>query len=73
MSDLITLLEVGGPVAAIGGGAAYTRAQHPAVYWSAVGLPLSTARLLGSYGSVIMTCVTPGTPSPPARAPAPGS
>jgi S-DNA-T family DNA segregation ATPase FtsK/SpoIIIE len=63
MSDLMTLLEVGGPVAAIGGGAAYTRAQHPAVYWSAVGLPLSTARLLGSYGSVMDACGLTVAPS----------
>ncbi|KIE23713.1 conjugal transfer protein TraS [Streptomyces sp. MUSC 125] len=56
MSDWTTLLEVGGPLAALGGGAAYTRARHPGVYWSTVGLPLSTARLLGSYGSVMEAC-----------------
>jgi hypothetical protein len=39
MTDLTTLLEVGGPVAALGGGAAYARAKHPGVYWSTVGLP----------------------------------
>ncbi|MCQ4084421.1 FtsK/SpoIIIE domain-containing protein [Streptomyces sp. RB6PN25] len=56
MSDLTTLLEVGGPVTAIAGGAAYARAKHPAAYWSTVGLPLSTVRLLGSYGSVMEAC-----------------
>ncbi|MFR9789059.1 FtsK/SpoIIIE domain-containing protein [Streptomyces sp. MB22_4] len=56
MSDWMTPLEVSGPLAAFGGGAAYTRARHPGVYWSTVGLPLSTARLLGSYGSVMEAC-----------------
>ncbi|MFF7191790.1 FtsK/SpoIIIE domain-containing protein [Streptomyces sp. NPDC008222] len=56
MSDWLTLLEVGGPLAGLGGGAAYTRARHPGVYWSTVGLPISTARLLGSYGSVMEAC-----------------
>ncbi|MGW2209277.1 FtsK/SpoIIIE domain-containing protein [Streptomyces sp. NPDC001781] len=63
MTDLATLLEVGGPVAALGGGATYTRARHPGVYWSAVGLPLSTARLLGSYGSVMEACGLTVAPS----------
>lgn len=40
MSDWLTLLEVGGPLAGLGGGAAYTRARHPGVYWSTVGLPI---------------------------------
>ncbi|WP_268249697.1 FtsK/SpoIIIE domain-containing protein, partial [Streptomyces anandii] len=56
MPDWMTLLEVGGPLAAIGGGTAYTRARHPGIYWSTVGLPISTARLLGSYGSVMEAC-----------------
>ncbi|MFD7920709.1 FtsK/SpoIIIE domain-containing protein [Streptomyces sp. NPDC059740] len=64
MSDLTTLLEVGGPLAALGGGAAYTRAHHPAAYWSTLGLPISTARLLGSYGSVMEAC---GLAVPPSR------
>ncbi|MFJ3193394.1 FtsK/SpoIIIE domain-containing protein [Streptomyces griseoviridis] len=63
MTDLTTLLEVGGPVAALGGGAAYTRAHHPGVYWSTVGLPLSTARLLSSYGSVMEACGLTVAPS----------
>ncbi|MDF3297878.1 FtsK/SpoIIIE domain-containing protein [Streptomyces tropicalis] len=56
MSDWTTLLELGGPLAAIGGGAAYTRARHPGIYWSTVGLPASTIRLLCSYGSVMEAC-----------------
>ncbi|MFJ9563618.1 FtsK/SpoIIIE domain-containing protein [Streptomyces fuscichromogenes] len=63
MSDLTTLLEVGGPLAALGGGAAYTRAKHPAVYWSAVGGPISTVRLLSSYGSVMEACGLTVAPS----------
>ncbi|MER7838512.1 FtsK/SpoIIIE domain-containing protein [Streptomyces sp. NPDC096040] len=63
MTDLTTLLEVGGPVAAFGGGAAYTRAKHPAVYWSAVGGPISTVRLLSSYGSVMEACGLTVAPS----------
>ncbi|MEU6280051.1 FtsK/SpoIIIE domain-containing protein [Streptomyces sp. NPDC047028] len=63
MSDLTTLLEVGGPLAALGGGAAYTRAKHPAVYWSAVGGPMSTVRLLSSYGSVMDACGLTVAPS----------
>ncbi|MCH5676912.1 FtsK/SpoIIIE domain-containing protein [Streptomyces gilvus] len=63
MTDLTTLLEVGGPLAALGGGAAYTRARHPGLYWSTVGLPISTARLLGSYGSVMDACGLTVAPS----------
>ncbi|RBM22866.1 FtsK/SpoIIIE domain-containing protein [Streptomyces sp. PT12] len=64
MSELLTLLGVGGPVAAIGGGALYTRAKYPHLYWSAVGLPVSAARMLGSYGSVMDAC---GLTVPPSR------
>ncbi|MYV50257.1 FtsK/SpoIIIE domain-containing protein [Streptomyces sp. SID2888] len=63
MTDLATLLEVGGPVAALGGGAAYARARHPGVYWSTVGLPVSTVRLLSSYGSVMEACGLTVAPS----------
>ena len=63
MTDIATLLEVGGPVAALGGGAAYARAKHPAVYWSTVGLPVSSARLLGSYASVMEACGLTVAPS----------
>ncbi len=63
MTDIATLLEVGGPVAALGGGAAYARAKHPGIYWSTVGLPMSTARLLSSYGSVMEACGLTVAPS----------
>lgn len=63
MADLTTLLEVGGPLAAVGGGAAYTRAKHPAAYWSTIGLPVSTTRLLSSYGSVMEACGLTVAPS----------
>ncbi|WP_416981396.1 FtsK/SpoIIIE domain-containing protein [Streptomyces sp. T028] len=63
MTDLTTLLEVGGPLAALGGGAAYTRATHPALYWSAVGGPISTVRLLSSYASVMEACGLTVAPS----------
>jgi DNA segregation ATPase FtsK/SpoIIIE, S-DNA-T family len=64
MSDLLTLMEVGGPLAGLGAGAAYLRAHRPAAYWSTVGLPVSVARLLGSYGSVMDAC---GLTVPPSR------
>ncbi|AKH83361.1 conjugal transfer protein TraS [Streptomyces sp. CNQ-509] len=56
MADLSTLIEVGGPIAGLGGGVAYLRARHPAAYWSTLGMPLSSVRLLGSYGSVMESC-----------------
>ncbi|WP_326689758.1 FtsK/SpoIIIE domain-containing protein [Streptomyces sp. NBC_01795] len=64
MYELTALMEVGGPVAALGGGAAYLRARHPAAWWSTVGMPLSAGRLLGSYGSVMDSC---GLTVPPSR------
>ena len=65
MSDLMTWLEVGGPVAIAGGGAAaWAKSRHPAAYWFTVGLPVSVARLLASYGSVMDSC---GLTVPPSR------
>jgi len=55
VTDLTTLAELGGSLAAIGG-AAYARHSHPAAYWSTVGLPLSVARLLASYSSTMDAC-----------------
>ncbi|MBZ4320332.1 FtsK/SpoIIIE domain-containing protein [Streptomyces huiliensis] len=63
MNETLALLEVGGPVVAIGGGAAYLRGKHPAAYWSTVGLPVSTARLLGTCGSVMDACGLTVAPS----------
>ncbi|MCF3134512.1 FtsK/SpoIIIE domain-containing protein [Streptomyces olivochromogenes] len=55
MTDLMTVAELGGSLAAIGG-AAYARHAHPAAYWSTVGLPLSVARLVASYSSTMDAC-----------------
>ncbi|MFF5537005.1 FtsK/SpoIIIE domain-containing protein [Streptomyces cinerochromogenes] len=55
MPELVTVAELGGSLAAIGG-AAYLRQAHPAAYWSAVGLPVSVARLLASYSSTMDAC-----------------
>ncbi|MER5768075.1 FtsK/SpoIIIE domain-containing protein [Streptomyces sp. NPDC001985] len=64
MTDPMILLEVGGPLAALVGGAAYTRARHPAVHWAAFGLLLAAGRVLGSYGSAMEAC---GLTVPPSR------
>ncbi|GAA2056426.1 FtsK/SpoIIIE domain-containing protein [Streptomyces cheonanensis] len=63
MSELLTVLGVGGPLAVMGGTVAVAREKCPSVYWSAVGLPLSTVRLLGSYGSVMDACGLTVAPS----------
>ncbi|MCX2971812.1 MULTISPECIES: FtsK/SpoIIIE domain-containing protein [Streptomyces] len=63
MSELVNLLELGGPLVALGGGAAWARTRHPAVYWNTVGLPLSVGRLLTSYGSVMDACGLTVAPS----------
>ncbi|MGW6360184.1 FtsK/SpoIIIE domain-containing protein [Streptomyces sp. NPDC055092] len=62
MTDLVTLAELGGPLAAIGG-AAYTRHAHPAAYWSTVGLPVSVVRLMASYSSTMDACGLTVAPS----------
>ncbi|MEV4613922.1 FtsK/SpoIIIE domain-containing protein [Kitasatospora sp. NPDC049258] len=56
MSELLTLAEVGGPLAAVAGGAAYARVKAPAVYWSAVGLPVTAARFAATYSSTMESC-----------------
>lgn len=55
MADLLTLAEIVGALSAAGG-VAYARTARPALYWSTVGMPLSAARLLVSYGSVMDAC-----------------
>ncbi|MGW5199197.1 FtsK/SpoIIIE domain-containing protein [Streptomyces spiralis] len=55
MTDLVTVAELGGSLAAIGG-AAYVRHAHPAAYWATVGLPVSLARLVASYSSAMDAC-----------------
>jgi S-DNA-T family DNA segregation ATPase FtsK/SpoIIIE len=62
VSELLTLAEVGGPLAAIGG-AAYARHAYPAAYWSTVGLPVSVARLLATYTSTMDACGLTTEPS----------
>lgn len=56
MSDALTLLELGGPLVALGGGATWARSKQPGIYWSTVGLPLAAGRVLGSYSSVMESC-----------------
>jgi DNA segregation ATPase FtsK/SpoIIIE, S-DNA-T family len=55
MTDLVTWAELGGTLAAVGGGA-YARRACPAAYWSTVGLPASVVRLLASYSSTMDAC-----------------
>ncbi|MER5549551.1 FtsK/SpoIIIE domain-containing protein [Streptomyces sp. NPDC002589] len=55
MTDVTTVAELGGSLAAIGG-AVYVRRAHPAAYWSTVGLPVSVARLMASYSSTMDAC-----------------
>ncbi|PSM41709.1 conjugal transfer protein TraS [Streptomyces dioscori] len=62
MTDLVTLAELGGSLAAIGG-AAYARHAHPAAYWSTVGLPVSVVRLMASYSSTMDACGLTVAPS----------
>ncbi|MEV2231878.1 FtsK/SpoIIIE domain-containing protein [Streptomyces phaeochromogenes] len=62
MTDLVTLAELSGPLAAIGG-AAYARHAHPAAYWSTVGLPASVVRLMASYSSTMDACGLTVAPS----------
>ncbi|KAB8161823.1 conjugal transfer protein TraS [Streptomyces sp. 3MP-14] len=64
MSELVTLLSTGAPVAVAAGGAALARERYPRLYWSTVGLPWSAARLLATYSSVMDAC---GLTVPPSR------
>ncbi|RDG35556.1 FtsK/SpoIIIE domain-containing protein [Streptomyces corynorhini] len=61
--DLLTLVLVGGPLVALGGGAVWARTRFPALYWCALGLPLCVIRLLTSYGSVMDACGLTVAPS----------
>ncbi|MFD9595574.1 FtsK/SpoIIIE domain-containing protein [Kitasatospora sp. NPDC059973] len=63
MSELLTLAEVGGPLVAVTGGAAYARVKAPAVYWSAIGLPVTAARFSATYGSAMDACGLTVAPS----------
>ncbi|MFJ2646580.1 FtsK/SpoIIIE domain-containing protein [Streptomyces sp. NPDC087420] len=55
MSDLTTIAEVTGAVAAAGG-LGYARARAPRVYWSLVGMPLAIGRFTVTYGSTMDVC-----------------
>ncbi|GAA2246289.1 FtsK/SpoIIIE domain-containing protein [Kitasatospora cystarginea] len=63
MSGALTLVELGGPLAAAAGGAAFARAKAPAIYWSAIGLPVTAARFAATYGSTMDACGLTVTPS----------
>ncbi|MFG2825794.1 FtsK/SpoIIIE domain-containing protein [Kitasatospora sp. NPDC048365] len=51
-----SLLELGLPAAALGGGALYAKAKHPRAYWTAVGLPLTISRIHRDYDAVMEAC-----------------
>ncbi|WP_428935388.1 FtsK/SpoIIIE domain-containing protein [Streptomyces sp. ACT015] len=55
MTDPVTVAELAGALAAIGD-TAYLKHAHPTAYWSTVGLPVSVARLLGTYSSTMDAC-----------------
>ncbi|MFJ8626614.1 FtsK/SpoIIIE domain-containing protein [Kitasatospora sp. NPDC093550] len=63
MSGALVLAEVAGPLAAVAGGAAFARVKAPAVYWSAVGLPVTAARFAATYASTMDACGLTVTPS----------
>ncbi|MGW4813232.1 FtsK/SpoIIIE domain-containing protein [Kitasatospora cineracea] len=56
MSELLTLAEVGGPLAAVASGVGYARVKVLALYWSAIGLPVTAARFSATYGSTMDAC-----------------
>ncbi|MYV51031.1 FtsK/SpoIIIE domain-containing protein [Streptomyces sp. SID3212] len=55
MSDLTTIAEVTGAVAAAGG-LGYAKARAPRVYWSLVGMPVAIGRFTVTYGSTMDVC-----------------
>ncbi|MFD3521222.1 FtsK/SpoIIIE domain-containing protein [Streptomyces sp. NPDC058653] len=61
---MLTLAVLGGPLVALGVGAAWARTHRPALFWCAIGLPLSVVRMLTSYVSVMEAC---GLTVPPSR------
>lgn len=63
MTELVTLVEVGGPLVVLGAGAAHLRVKAPAVYWSAVGLPVAAVRFAATYGSTMDACGLTAAPS----------
>ncbi|MFF2940132.1 FtsK/SpoIIIE domain-containing protein [Streptomyces niveus] len=55
MSDVLTVVELGGVLAVVAG-LLYARKAYPAVCWVLIGLPLSVVRLMASYGSTMDAC-----------------
>ncbi|MFI0814065.1 FtsK/SpoIIIE domain-containing protein [Streptomyces sp. NPDC021098] len=62
MSDLVTLLEIGTPLAGAGG-LGYAKIKAPAVYWSLVGMPITRARFAFTYSSTMDVCGLTVAPS----------
>ncbi|MEY9965928.1 S-DNA-T family DNA segregation ATPase FtsK/SpoIIIE [Streptacidiphilus sp. MAP12-16] len=56
MSELVTLLETGAPLAAVTGGAMYARQRTPRTYWSTVGLPAAMARIVHHWADTMEAC-----------------
>ena len=63
MSDLVTLLEIGTPLAGTAGGLGYARAKAPAVYWSLVGMPITRTRFAFTYRATMDVCGLTVAPS----------
>ncbi|WP_432010219.1 FtsK/SpoIIIE domain-containing protein [Streptomyces cucumeris] len=63
MSDLVTLLEIGTPLAGTAGGLGYARVKAPAVYWSLVGMPATRVRFAFTYRTTMDVCGLTVAPS----------
>ncbi|MCQ8830532.1 FtsK/SpoIIIE domain-containing protein [Streptomyces malaysiensis] len=63
MSDLVTLLEIGTPLAGTAGGLGYARVKAPAVYWSLVGMPIVRTRFAFTYRTTMDVCGLTVAPS----------
>ncbi|MFD5780785.1 FtsK/SpoIIIE domain-containing protein [Streptomyces sp. NPDC126933] len=55
MSDLVTVVEATGALAAAGG-LGYAKVRAPRVYWSLVGLPVARVRFQATYRSTMDVC-----------------
>ncbi|MFE1232162.1 FtsK/SpoIIIE domain-containing protein [Streptomyces sp. NPDC058745] len=56
MTDLSTLWEVGLPLAGTAGSLGYAKVRAPRVFWSLVGLPVTTTRFAVTYRSTMDVC-----------------
>ncbi|MFC6596291.1 FtsK/SpoIIIE domain-containing protein [Kitasatospora paranensis] len=63
MSGALVLTEAGTALAAVTSGAAYARVKAPAVFWSAVGLPVTALRFSATYSSTMDSCGLTVAPS----------